>query len=79
MKRDIVRDAKSKFLIKGSYRLDNKFAEILLFAESVGSFLSRFSGDSFLTDEVRFVKSLVEEIFTGTPYELRFRDVFDCQ
>ena len=78
MKRDLVRDAKSKFLVKGSYRLDGKFAEVLLFAEVVGSFLTRFSGDSFLTEEVKDVKSLVEEIFAGTPYELRFRDVFDC-
>ena len=76
MKRDLIQDAKANFFLRGKYRLEGKFAEVLLFAESLGSYLSKFAGDSFLEGEVKDVKSLVEEIFTGTPYELRFRDVW---
>lgn len=79
MKRDLMRDAKAKFFLRntGAYRLSGKFAEVLLFAQSLGNFLNKFSGDSFLEAEVKDVKSLVEEIFAGTPYELRFRDIFN--
>ena len=76
MKRDLIQYVKANFFVKGSYRLEGRFAEVLVFAESLGNYLSRFSGDSFLVEEVKDVKSL-EEIFAGTPYELRFRDIFD--
>jgi len=77
MKRDLIQYVKANFFVKGSYRLEGRFAEVLVFAESLGNYLSRFSGDSYLVEEVKDVKSLVEEIFAGTPYELRFRDIFN--
>ena len=78
-KRDLMLYARQNFFAKssGSYRLSGKFAEVLLFAESLATFLSKFARDSFLKAEVKDVKLLVEEIFSDTPYELRFRDVFN--
>ena len=76
-KRELVGYAKTHFFVEGEYNLEGKFAEVLLFGQSLGDFISRFAGDSFLQDEVKDVKSLVEEIFANTPYEFRFRQVYE--
>lgn len=76
-KRDLLRYAKTNFLVKGKYNLEDRFAEILEFGQRLENFFTKFSGDSFLDEEVKETKSLVEEIFANTPYELRFRSVYE--
>ena len=78
-KREILRYAKTKFFVSrpNKYVLGGKFAEILHFGKMLGDFFSDFSGDSFLVDETKDIQNLAEEIFSGTPYELRFRHVYE--
>jgi len=75
-KRDIMRYAKANWFVRGKYNLDGRFEEVTEFGTSLADFFSKFSGDPFLVEEVKDVQSLVEEIFTDTPYDFRFRDVY---
>ena len=43
--------------------------------EKLSDFFTRFTGDSFLVEEVKEMRCLVEEVFLETPYEVRFIDV----
>jgi len=75
MKREISRYAKQAFFVSGKYHLEGRFAEVLSFQEQVSKFFASYIGDSFLIDEVKEVRHLVEDIFFGTRYEFRFSDV----
>ena len=72
----IMQYAKNEFYEeKGGYCLENKFTEVVRFEEMVSTFFSKFVCDSFMIEEVTEVRRLMEEIFLGTPYAVRFQDV----
>lgn len=75
-KRDLLHYAKLNFFVNGKYNLESRFAEVVSFGKDLGHFLSQFSSDSCLLDEIKDIKSLVEEIFADTPYEYRFKHIF---
>lgn len=77
MKRGLMIYAKTNFFVRGEYNLQDRFAEVLHFGQKLRDFFSKYAGDSFLKEEVKDVKSLMEEIFAETPYEGRFRDVYE--
>lgn len=51
-KHNLKQFAKEKFLVKGSYNLEGRFAEVLLFEQKAGKFFSEFLCDSFLVEDV---------------------------
>jgi hypothetical protein len=67
--------AKEKFLSGGVYNLEGRFGEVLQFEQKISKFFAWFLGDSFLSEVVHQVRVLVEEIFTGTPYEAHFTNI----
>ena len=74
MKREIKTYARDTFFVKskGCYDLVGLFAEVLIFEEKVSVFFSNYLGDSFLIEEVKEVRRLLQDIIRGTPYEVRF-------
>ena len=58
----------------GGYDLRNKFGKVMEFEKLTGEFMARYLGDSFLVEEVERVVRLVEEVLSGSPYEIRMND-----
>lgn len=56
------------------YELRNKFGKVMEFEKLTGEFMRRYLGDSFLVEEVERVVRLVEEVLSGSPYEIRMND-----
>ena len=76
MKREIKSFVRDTFLVNGKgYNPEGLFAEVLAFEQKLSAFFSDFLGDPYLVEEVKEVRCLVEEVFHGTPYEIRFSDV----
>ena len=75
MTHELMQYVRETFFFRGEYNLDGKFVQVLLFEEKLSDFLTRFAGDSFLVEEVKEMRCLVEEVFLETPYEVRFIDV----
>jgi len=72
----IMQYAKTEFYKeKVGYNLESKFSEVVRFEEMLGHFFSKFVCDSFMLEEAIEVRQLMEEIFLGTPYAVRFQDV----
>ena len=69
--------AKENFLKKGEWNLEGLFDEVLQFEQKASHFISQFLYDSFLSEEIRDVRCLLQEIFEGTPYESHFKGI--CQ
>ena len=59
----------------GGYNLESKFEEVVRFEEMAIDFFNKFVCDSFMVDEISEVRSLMEEVFLGSPYAVRFQDV----
>ena len=68
---------KEKFYARGEYVLEGRFADVVEFEKKAARFFTSFCGDPFLVDDVQEMRSLIEEVFLGSPYETRFADV--CQ
>ena len=47
------------------------------FERLTGDFMRRYVGDSFLVEEVERVVRLVEEVLSGSPYEIRMIDYME--
>lgn len=60
---------------KGSYKLEGRFAEVLRLEQQCSKFFSLCIGDPFLVDEIASIRLLMEELFCGTPYEVRFGEI----
>ena len=58
----------------GGYDLRNKFGKVMEFEKLTGEFMARYLGDSFLVEELERVVRLVEEVLSGSPYEIRMND-----
>jgi len=56
------------------YELRSKFGKVMEFEKLTGEFMRRYLGDSFLVEEVERVIRLVEEVLSGSPYEIRMND-----
>ena len=76
-KRSLIMYAKENFLKKGEWNLEGLFDEVLQFEQKASHFISQFLYDSFLSEEIRDVRCLLQEIFEGTPYESHFKGI--CQ
>jgi len=74
-KRSLIAEIKEKFFFNSEYILDGRFEDIVNFERKASKFFIKFVGDSFLVEEVRDLRSLMEEVFLGTPYEVRFIEV----
>ena len=74
-RQNIMRFMKLNFIVDGAYNLEGKFAQVLLFEEKISEFFSNFVGDSFLTEEVHYVRCVCEDLFEGSPYEKHFADI----
>ena len=73
----LKRIARDSFFVEKKHRycLENRFSEVLAFERDLGQFFAAFLCDPFMAEEVAEVRKLVEEVFFGTPYEVRLRDI----
>jgi hypothetical protein len=74
LKVELVDTMKTKFFDRqsGAYNLECQFAGVLKFEENLVKFFGLVVWDTFLMDEFHKILGLVEEMFQGTPYEIRF-------
>lgn len=75
LKRSLIRTAKKFVGPAGTYALQGRFTDVLNFWQRCGEYFDMCVGDSFLAEEIREIRALVEDIFTGTPYEARFSNI----
>lgn len=74
----ISRFAKTNFHSDGvGDKLAGKFNQVLEFEDMACKFFSRFLCDPFMVEEVTQVRRLMEDIFVGTAYEVRFVDIIN--
>jgi len=58
--------------------MEGRFGDVLEFEQGCSKFFGMCVGDSFLSDEIPELRRLIEEVFTGTPYEVRFYDALEA-
>lgn len=77
LKRALTETIEKKFFDrkKGNYVLEGRFAEVLRLEQDLSKFFSLCVGDSFLIDEITSIRALMEDLFTGTPFEIRFGEI----
>lgn len=75
MKQSLKEQVKTKFFRNGAYDLNGGFRAILKFEEDAIKFSQLCANDSFLIDEVQEIRLLIQELFSGTPYEGRFSQI----
>ena len=70
--------AKTNFFSDGvGYNLAGKFNQVLKFEDMACKFFSKFLSDPFMVEEVTGVRELMEDIFMGTAYEIRFVNIIN--
>jgi len=77
LKRSLIEILKKNFFDEkhGTYRMEGRFGDVLEFEQGCSKFFGMCVGDSFLSDEIPELRRLIEEVFTGAPYEVRFYDM----
>jgi superfamily I DNA/RNA helicase len=80
LKRSLIETVKRKFFVplSGKYDLTGRFADILTLEQDCDRFFRLCIGDSFLGDEMSDVRALMEDLFAGTPYEVRFGEICEA-
>ena len=74
---EIFRYVRTELKDGAGYELRNKFGKVMEFERLTGLFMRRYVGDSFLVEEVERVVRLVEEVLSGSPYEIRMIDYME--
>jgi exonuclease VII small subunit len=77
LKVNLIDTMKTKFFDRqsGAYNLECQFSEVLKFEDNLVKFFGLVVWDTFLIDEFHEIIGLVEEMFQGTPYEIRFGEL----
>lgn len=80
LKRSLIEIVEKKFFdrSKGKYHLQDRFADILRLEQDLSKFFSLCIGDTFLVDEIPSIRSLMEDWFVGTPYEMHFKEIISA-
>ena len=77
MKRALTETIRNKFFskVKGEYDLQGRFGDVLEFERDAARFFRLCANDSFLVEEIQEMRSLIEDVFYGTPYQSHFGEI----